>query len=424
MDVYFTGNKTLAGISMRDFIKLFEDEMKKLDYCQNTIQSRLLMVNRAYTGSTCGFDEEEIYSSEKLFNWLTVQKDKMSTGEISQDRYLYMQNTVDFCEELYHTGRLERRGRHRKYSKYMPECFKKIQIEFLQSISNNLSHRTIGRYELNSRQFLIYLEKHGIFSISDITRTSIEDFLSNSSKCRKDSIEKDILMLKRLFAFLNSKGYTCLELDFNMLKPAGRRKPVRPHFSQEEISNILASIDTSSRNGKRDYAIIVLSVYTGLRSSDIYSLKLQDIDWVNNVIKLRQVKTGNSLVLPLCVQAGNSIADYILNGRPNVDEEWIFLRNVPPYTRLEGHSSGNTMLKRHLAKMGKNLENTGKSFHALRRSVGSWMSEGHTPLAVIAEFLGHRTTDAIKSYLSYDIENMRKCCLGLDDIPVLKEGLS
>lgn len=419
MESYYTHTK----ISMSDFITYFKDEMKKLNYCHDTIHNRISMIKRAYSGSARLIDEAEIYSSENLYGWLNMQKARLDACELSHDRYLYMQNTVDLCEELYHTGRLERRGRHRKYEKYVPECYKNLQKDFLQSLSGQMSHRTLMRYELNSRQLWIYLEKQSVCNIADITRTYIEGFLLDS-KYKRDSIDKDIQMLKRLFAFLNSEGYTNLEIDFNMLKPAGRRKPVLPHFSQVEISNILASIDTSTGNGKRDYAIITLAVYTGLRSSDIYNLKLQNIDWINNDIKLKQVKTKNTLVLPLSIAAGNAVADYILNGRPNVNEDWIFLRNVPPYTRLEGHSSGNTMLKRYLTKMGENLENTGKSFHALRRSVGSWMSNECTPLPIIAEFLGHKNAESTKSYLSYDKENMRKCCLGLDDIPVLKEGLS
>lgn len=413
-----------SEILMCDFITLFKDEMEKLGYHQNTIHNRIVMIRRAYSGTTLSFNEGDMYSSEKLFNWLAVQKNRMATGNLSHDRYLLMHKTVDLCEELYDTGRLERRVRHRKYEKYVPECYKNLQKEFLQSFPSHVSQKTLERYELNSRHFWVYLEKRGIYDTKCITRNCIEEFLSDSSSLRKDSIDKDVTMLKRLFTFLNSSGYTNLKLDFSMMKPATRRKAVLPRFSHEEVSRILASIDTSTRIGKRDYAIMILAVYTGLRSSDIYNLKLQDIDWNSNEIKLKQMKTGNTLVLPLCVEVGNAIADYILNGRPDVDENWVFLRSMPPYTKLEGHTSGNTMLKRHLAKMGINLVNTGKSFHGLRRSVGSWMSEEHTPLPIIAEVLGHSNTGATKSYLSYDKENMRKCCLGLDDIPVLTEGLS
>ncbi len=425
MESGFEENIVLSGISVGNFITLFETEMKKLDYFQSTIHHKVFMIKRAFSNGTRLVNEEEVFSSEKLYNWLMAQKARLNAGNLSRERYLYMEGTVDLCEEIYHFGSLERRGRRRKkYTKYIPDCYKKIQIEFLQSLSSHMATGTVDRYELNSRQFWVFLEEKGIYYISEITRSCIEAYLSFFSKLRKGSIDKDVLMLKRLFDFLNSEQYTDLVIDFSMLKPAGRRSAVLPHFSHDEISKILSSFDTSTRNGKRDYAITILAVYTGLRSSDIYNLTLENIDWTNNEIRINQQKTGNSLVLPLSIVAGNAVADYILNGRPNVDEKWIFLRNVPPYTRLQGSSSGNTMLKRHLAKMGWNLENTGKSFHALRRSAGSWMSKKHTPLPVIAEFLGHINTEATKRYLSYDEENMRKCCLGLDDIPVLRGNLS
>lgn len=91
-------NKVLSEISIGDFIKLFEDEMKKLDYCHDTIYDRILMIKRAYSGSTRLIDEEEVYSSEKLYSWLTVQKARLATGNIPHERYLYMQDLVDFSK--------------------------------------------------------------------------------------------------------------------------------------------------------------------------------------------------------------------------------------------------------------------------------------------------------------------------------------
>ncbi|WP_445506434.1 hypothetical protein [Niallia sp. 03190] len=55
MDIYYTGDK----ISMGDFITLFEDEMKKLNYCHGTIHDRILMIKRAYSGSSRLIDEAE-----------------------------------------------------------------------------------------------------------------------------------------------------------------------------------------------------------------------------------------------------------------------------------------------------------------------------------------------------------------------------
>ena len=128
MDIYYPEDK----ISMGNFITLFQDEMKKLNYCHSTIHNRISMIKRAYSGSERLIDEAEIYSSEKLYSWLNMQKARLDARELSHDRYLFMQNTVDLCEELYHSGRLERRGRHRKYEKYIPECYKNLHKEFLK----------------------------------------------------------------------------------------------------------------------------------------------------------------------------------------------------------------------------------------------------------------------------------------------------
>ena len=86
-----------------------------------------------------------------------------------------------------------------------------------------MSHRSLMRYELNSRQFWLYLEKNGVLSITDINRSCIEEFLLDS-KYKKDSIDKDILMLKRLFSFLNTEGYINLEIDFDDVKTSGKTK--------------------------------------------------------------------------------------------------------------------------------------------------------------------------------------------------------
>ncbi|MBM7573183.1 hypothetical protein [Aquibacillus albus] len=77
------GNKVLSKISISDFISLFEDEMKNLDCCHDTIYERILMIKRAYSGNTRVIDEEEVYSSEKLYSWLSmVKKARLATGNI------------------------------------------------------------------------------------------------------------------------------------------------------------------------------------------------------------------------------------------------------------------------------------------------------------------------------------------------------
>jgi hypothetical protein len=56
MDIYYTENK----ISLRDFIALFDVEMKKLHYFESTIHNRISMIKRAFSGNSSLINEAEI----------------------------------------------------------------------------------------------------------------------------------------------------------------------------------------------------------------------------------------------------------------------------------------------------------------------------------------------------------------------------
>lgn len=87
--------------------------------------------------------------------------------------------------------------------------------------------------------------------------------------------------------------------------------------------------------GKRDYAIISLAKTTGLRGSDIISLKLNDIDWKSGVISVTKRRAGIKIQLPLLFETGEAIKDYILNGRPQTDSEKNILSTMHPINTLK-----------------------------------------------------------------------------------------
>jgi len=181
----------------------------------------------------------------------------------------------------------------------------------------------------------------------------------------------------------------------------------------------LNQIDTSTGRGKRDYAIIYLASHTGLRSVDIINLKLTDIDWNKDEIRIVQKKTGRSLVLPLDRNTEKAIADYILSGRPNTDSSYIFIRSIAPYTKLSDKGSSYSMIKRYCNSAG--ISNQG--FHGLRRSMGTWMLEAGVPLPTISQVLGHYNQDSTKQYLSLNNLMLAECALSLHGIETKKEEL-
>ena len=154
------------------------------------------------------------------------------------------------------------------------------------------------------------------------------------------------------------------------------------------------------------------------------SLKLGDIQWKRNTIEIVQEKTGNPLILPLLTDVGNAIADYILNGRPNSRQPYLFLRTQAPYRKLSGRSNcyevSRKMMKEAGIRQGKQDR---KGFHCLRHSIAARLLSEETPLPIISSILGHRDKDSTKIYLSTDQVHLRTCALGLTGIEVTREEL-
>ena len=97
--------------------------------------------------------------------------------------------------------------------------------------------------------------------------------------------------------------------DYSLQLPEFKRIPAKlpQTWSKEEIEQILAAIDTENPTGKRNYAMFLLMARTGLRISDVVSLRFSNIDWKNSTISLSQQKTGNNLGLPLSKELGRQI---------------------------------------------------------------------------------------------------------------------
>jgi integrase len=169
--------------------------------------------------------------------------------------------------------------------------------------------------------------------------------------------------------------------------------------------------------------MVSLAVWTGLRCCDIVALRLEEIDWHHDEIRLVQAKTSTPLLLPLSAAAGNAVAEWILHGRPDCDAPEVFVRLQAPFVKLES-STGSTLMRRRLTPAGiDHVAGDGKSFHALRRTAGTRLIESGAGLPLAAQILGHARIDSSRRYYALASEQLRQCCLPLEEFTCVKEGL-
>lgn len=258
--------------------------------------------------------------------------------------------------------------------------------------------------------FLAFAQKK--FScVDDITPKTISEFFAEKSKtCLSKHAP---YALRQLFNFLYSEGYTKKNLSVSIPPLPRRTRKIMPAFSKNEVDEILNSIDRSTILGKRDYAMIMLAASTGLRECDIRRLKFNDIDWHSNKISIKQHKTQIPIVLPLDIATGNAVADYIINARPKVKIDEIFLTIMRPYRKIG--IKGST-ISRPIYKCGEKFKSKGMGSHSFRRYVATSLLSESVPYTRIKEMLGHIQNNDLRSYIRIEHSGLAKCAIDLTGI--------
>ena len=278
---------------------------------------------------------------------------------------------------------------------------------------------------LISRQFLKYVEVERHKTIAELRLEDIGQFIPYISKRYQTTSMRTLLSALRCFLrYLEENGLTPKRLSLAVPRSGARKTLIIPTITIQEERAILNAIDRRTVMGKRNYAMILLALRTGLRSIDITQLKLLDIKWKTGTIEIVQEKNGRPLILPMLAEVGNALADYILHGRPDSKGSYIFLRTKAPCQRLARRSACYAVSCKTLHDAGIRQGNQErKGFHCLRHSVAARMLAQEVPLPVISSVLGHRNPESTKAYLSTDLEHLRACALSLEGIEVAREEL-
>lgn len=269
------------------------------------------------------------------------------------------------------------------------------------------------------RHFYCYAEEKAHSANTIITDDLLMNFFTEElPNTNNGSMGRSLRAIKYLSVYLKSKGYSDLKLDFTQLNARNAHVRVIPPYSQSDINHAVAGIDTSTTEGLRNYAIMLLAFDTGLRSVDIRKLRLGDIDWKKGLVSIRQSKTDKPLTLPLSGKVMNAIADYVLKARPECSHDEVFLAVKGPVKPLDKRHYALTNISDRYFTEASVEKIPGRGFHSLRRSFATELSEAGVPLETISQLLGHKSIDEDKPYLSYNREQVAFCAIGFDEIPL------
>ena len=318
-------------------------------------------------------------------------------------------------------------------SKYIITTYKDIELNdyynkkleeylyFYENIMNNATS-TLTRKKKFTILFFKYLIDNKVNNLTELNKQIILNYI--------DSLKNNLLNqkitaywnLKSIFLYLNDS--CILQNTFDLLIPTIKRyrhKKLPSCFSKEDVEKLLESLKEDVDNspaGYRNYAFLLMIARLGIRKIDVINLKWKNIDWERNTITFIQSKTKKANILPLPNDVGEAIINYIRLGRPmkiRNNEDFIFVRNIYPLTKLNNSYTFNDIIKRHMIKCNISLDKyKSKGTHSFRYALATELINEKVPVNIISSVLGHSNSNSTKVYLEINKNALSSCFIGED----------
>jgi integrase len=235
----------------------------------------------------------------------------------------------------------------------------------------------------------------------DVTISSIDAYVASRTVSRRTrgSLKLATVDLRSFLRYLKISEWIKNDLSGEILVPKCYKLEDLPQeLRAEHVDKVLeATRADHSAIGRRDYAILTLLATYGLRAGEVIGLRLEDIDWKNDILRVRRGKSGAFVDLR--------------HGRPKTGARQVFVRTVAPYTGLAGLT---TQIRERLAVVGA-ISPGRRGPHAFRHARAASLLRRGVTIKEIGDVLGHRSTESTAAYLRLAMDDLRTVAL---DMPV------
>ncbi len=268
-------------------------------------------------------------------------------------------------------------------------------------------------------QIAAYSRKHvDALEIEDMSADAVRSFLKDVEEKRRCSVvtrNQRLSALHALARFIGERSPEhlswCGDIRSVPFKRAGKN-PLT-YLEKAEMDALLAAPDQYSRQGQRDYALLLFLYNSGARASEAAAVKVSDLEGDGQrggAAKLRG-KGGKIRFCPLWPRTMAALAPLIAGRQGEVH---IFLnRYGSPVTRFGIH----TLVERHAKKASESVPSLIRkrvSPHTIRHTTATHLLRAGVDINTIRAWLGHVSIDTTNIYAEVDLEMKAKALAACD----------
>jgi len=272
-------------------------------------------------------------------------------------------------------------------------------IEYLKS--RQVSKNTLVSYERDINQLVVHLNQVGKKMV-DATEEDLQNYVVYMQTMGKSNatISRSVASIKAFYKYLLKNKIIEENITEGLVAPKVEKKELSI-LTQKEVECLLEQPSSSDLKGQRDKAMLEVLYATGIRVTELISIKVTDVNLNSGYIKVK--KKNKERTIPVGNVALKCLKDYIENVRPLLikteEEETLFI-----------NANGQKMTRQGFWKILKQYKDQAKidkdlTPHTIRHSFAVHLLQNGAEVKMVQEILGH--TDVASTLMYTQMADMK-----------------
>lgn len=287
--------------------------------------------------------------------------------------------------------------RKEKKNKILKDAFKEF-ILFCRV--KNLSTKTLDYYEESFEQFIKFFDENNY--CKSITKETIDNYilyLKNNTNLSDVSINTRLRGLKAILYYMMRLEYI-KSFHITIIKAD---KPVIETYTTAELKLLLEkpNLKKCKFSLYRNWVIINTFISTGMRLSSLINIQVKDLDFDNDVIYIKHMKTRKPLIMPMSTTLKKVLLEYLQYRQAKKDNEWLFCSEYGYKLTVIGLGKGLREYNRRHGVMRTGI-------HKFRHTFAKMYLQNGGSVFKLQKILQHKTLTMTKEYVEVFTNDLQK----------------
>lgn len=276
--------------------------------------------------------------------------------------------------------------------------YKEIHSMYIKKCTvNNISPHTITNYNSIFKIFNSFVDLE-ILKCNEINGDLIDEFklFLRNRDITDTTIHSYVKWLRVIIKYGISLGY----IPSFTISDYKTTEKIKIIYTEQELKLLLKKPSRKSFGVYRNWVIINTLLATGIRSLELLSLKVQDLDFENDLLLISRTKNKHQRYVPIASMLRNILGEY-LNIRGGQSDDYLFPNSY-------GQQLPSSTLRINIIKYHRSRGVMKTSIHLYRHTFATMYLKNGGDIHTLAKLLGHTSLKQVQTYLSLTNEDIRE----------------